>query len=40
MKISNYNYNTAKELLNTIENEKKKNRKEKNNESYVLKQVK
>ncbi|XP_022161651.1 uncharacterized protein LOC111027556 [Myzus persicae] len=38
MKISNYNYNTAKELLNTIENEKKKNRKEKNNESYVLKQ--
>jgi len=40
MKISNYNYNTAKELCNAIENEKKKNRKEKNNDSCVLKKVK
>ncbi|KAF0761801.1 Uncharacterized protein FWK35_00013435 [Aphis craccivora] len=35
--ISDYNYNTAKELSNSIENEKKKNRKEKNVESYILK---
>ncbi|XP_060856924.1 uncharacterized protein LOC132934603 [Metopolophium dirhodum] len=37
MQISNYNYNTAKELCNAIENEKKKNRKEKNNDSCILK---
>jgi len=40
MQISNYNYNTAKELLNAVENEKKKNRKEKNNNGYVLEKVK
>jgi len=39
MQISNYNYNTAKELLNENEKEKKKNREEKN-ESFILKQVK
>ncbi|KAL4098782.1 hypothetical protein QTP88_023320 [Uroleucon formosanum] len=37
MEISNYNYNTAKELINAIENEKKKNRTKKNNDNYFLK---
>lgn len=40
MEISNYNYNTAKELINAIENEKKKNRTKKNNDNYFLKKVK
>ncbi|KAL5241812.1 hypothetical protein ACI65C_009222 [Semiaphis heraclei] len=38
IQISNYNYNTAKKLLNANESEKNKNRKEKNNESFILKQ--
>jgi len=40
MQISNYNYNTAKKLLNAIENEKKEIRKEKYNDCYVLQKVK
>ncbi|KAE9537616.1 hypothetical protein AGLY_006639 [Aphis glycines] len=35
--ISDYNYNTAKELSNSIENEKNINRKEKKVDSYILK---
>ena len=37
MKISDYNYKTAKELSNAIKNEKKKNREEKIIDSCLIK---